>query len=170
MRTLKSAGRDRLYCLNSRNSCSPYCLGSYNKYSILGHIIDSALNNYFDCEINCFQIFVNRHNMLPWKHFLIVSMNLETLQNYYQSVTFWFQNFLVLKLFNFVMVSVSKQISIGFGFKNIWKRDLEYGKLKLWLYDVKPYFYRIQVYLGSDLWVPSVWNSLMFCKLYNSYK
>ena len=158
MRTLKSAGRDRLYCLNSRNSCSPYCLGSYNKYSILGHIIDSALNNYFDCEINCFQIFVNRHNMLPWKHFLIVSMNLETLQNYYQSVTFWFQNFLVLKLFNFVMVSVSKQISIGFGFKNIWKRDLEYGKLKLWLYDVKPYFYRIQVYLQVIQFIQVTWS------------
>ena len=46
MRTLKSAGRDRLYCLNSRNSCSPYCLGSYNKYSIWIQIIDSALNNY----------------------------------------------------------------------------------------------------------------------------
>ena len=45
-RTVKSAARDWLYCLNSRDSCSPYCLGSYNNYSILEQIADSARNNW----------------------------------------------------------------------------------------------------------------------------
>ena len=45
-RTVKSAARDWLYCLNSRDSCSPYCLGSYNNYSILEQIAVSAPNNW----------------------------------------------------------------------------------------------------------------------------